>query len=155
MKLVLSEAVASQHDAIQDLVDVAFQPYVRALGHDGEAADVYARISSALEDGGIFVCLDGEDVAAAIVTSRKAQDISIDYLAVEPARQGAGMGSLLLAELEAVARSAGANALVLHTAEIRHDLLRFYRRNGFVETRRAPPAHGKDTYLRIHMRKQL
>ena len=155
MKLVLSEALASQHDEIQDLVDVAFAPYVRALGHDGEAGDVYARISAALEDGGIFVCLDGGKLAAAIVTSRRGKDISIDYFAVEPARQGTGIGSLLLAELEAVARAAGASGLVLHTAEIREDLLRFYRRHGFLETRRAPPAHGKDAYLRIHMRKQL
>jgi hypothetical protein len=43
----------------------------------------------------------------------------------------------------------------LQTAEMMSDLLRLYSRHGYLETRRALPAHGDDRHLRVHMKKLL
>ena len=74
---------------------------------------------------------------------------------VDPARQGEGIGSWLLEQLEIAAREDGVSTLSLQTAEIMDHLLRLYSRHGFVETRRALPHHGDDEYLRVYMMKQL
>lgn len=154
MTLAFAVAAPSQHDEIEGILRAAFTPYVREVGYE-LAADAYSWLGPSLEKGDIYVGLDGEKTAAVIATSRRGQEMVIDYFAVDPGRQGSGIGSRLLAELEALARADGIRALVLHTAEIREDLLRFYRRHGFVEMRRAPPAHGKDKHVRVHMRKAL
>ena len=57
--------------------------------------------------------------------------------------------------VEQTARGDQVTALSLQTAEMMSDLLRLYRRHGFLLTRKALPTHGRDNHLRVHMLKRL
>ena len=79
----------------------------------------------------------------------------IDQLAVDPARQRAGLGSWLLARIEETARRAGVTSLSLYTGEMFPHLVRFYEGHGFRIVRRGPPPHAKDTHTRVFLEKRL
>jgi GNAT superfamily N-acetyltransferase len=72
---------------------------------------------------------------------------------VRPENQGQGAGSLLITEVERLAREHGAGELALDTAVPATHLIEFYRRRGFrqVETTQWK---GK-TYASVIMRKAL
>ena len=61
----------------------------------------------------------------------------------------------MLAKVEVVARAQGVKKLTLCTAKAREDLIRLYRKVGFVVAREGPPTHNKDSHLRVHMEKHL
>ena len=71
-------------------------------------------------------------------------------LAVVPDRQGEGLGTRLLTEVERHARP-GVTALVLFTGDRSHGNLRMYARHGYAETHRTPAG----THRLVHMRKPL
>jgi GNAT superfamily N-acetyltransferase len=71
-------------------------------------------------------------------------------LAVAPDRQGEGLGTRLLVEVERHARP-GVTALVLFTGDRSHRNLRLYTRHGYVETHRTPSG----THRLVHMRKPV
>ena len=152
--LVFAPASRAQHDRIETLLRCAFKPYVELVGYD-MTDETFDLLRPALEQGNVYVGLDGDAIVAAVVLSRHGRAFEIDFLAVDPERQGRGIGNWLLDNIERTARADGLEALLLHTAEMREDLLRIYRQHGFKETRRAPPEHGKDPHLRVHMRKDL
>jgi ribosomal protein S18 acetylase RimI-like enzyme len=108
-----------------------------------------------VERGDVFVALEAGQVVGVAVTERRDDGLYIDRLAVDPARQGGGLGSWLLARLEEVARSNGLSDLSLETADMMDHLVRLYRRNGFEIVGRGLPAHGKDAHMRVHMAKAL
>lgn len=147
-------ATAAQHDGVERLLRAAFAPYVERLGR-ALPADAYAWLDASIERGDVFVGLRDGEIVGAVAISRRGPDFFIEQVAVDPALQGAGLGSWLLEHIEQVSRTAGTEALCLETAAMMSDLLRFYRRHGFEEARRALPAHGKDAHVRVHLRKAL
>ena len=69
--------------------------------------------------------------------------------AVQPTRQGTGLGSTLLAAAEAHARAHGASTMEMSVISLRTELIAFYRRRGYVDTgRSAPFPHGDERYGR-------
>ena len=132
----------------------AFTPYARRLGRE-LMPDAYDWLHGALAAGDVLAAFEEEALVAAAATRRSDEHLIVDLLAVCPERQGDGLGASLLARVEEAARGKGLAAVALNTAEVMADLLRFYQRHGFTEVRRAPPEHGKDAYLRVHMRKDL
>ncbi len=154
MTLRFAMATPSQHDAIERLMESAFTPYVRKLGRK-PGAGPYPGLEAAIGRGDVFVGLDGAAIVGCIATTRRGDELAIDQLGVDPARQGAGIGSWLLDEIEQAARRDRVVALTLFTAETMSDLVRLYTRHGFRETRKALPAHGMDNHLRVHMKKPL
>ncbi len=154
MRLSFTKASLSQHVAIDRLMRDAFTPYVKKLGR-GLIAGPDPWLEAAIGRGDIYVGLDETEIVGVVATSRRGDELVINRLAVDPPRQGAGIGSWLLDQIEQTARSDQVKALSLRTAEMMSDLLRLYYRHGFLETRKALPTHGKDNHLRVHMMKQL
>lgn len=152
MDLTFEPASLGQRARIARTLRAAFTLYADEVGY-ALTGDEYAWLPNAIRTGRVHVARETRTVVGVIVTTRDGHDLEIDFLATDVARQGTGIGRWLLTQLEAKARRDGLAALTLHTAEIRQDLLDFYRRFGFVETHRALPAHGKDRNLRVHMRK--
>jgi GNAT superfamily N-acetyltransferase len=74
----------------------------------------------------------------------------IARLAVAPDRQGEGLGTRLLLEVERHVRP-GVHTLELFTGEHSHRNLRLYERHGYVETHRTPAG----THELVHMRKDI
>jgi len=154
MTLTFSSASPSQHDAIYQLMLDAFTPYVIKLD-GGPTAGPYPWLEAAIGRGDVYVGLDGTEVVGIISTVRREDELVIDQLGVNPSRQGEGIGSWLIEQIEHTARSEQVTVLSLQTAEMMTDLLRLYTRHGFIETHKALPEHGDDEYLRVHMKKRL
>ena len=76
-------------------------------------------------------------------------------LAVDPSKQGTGLGRWLLQRLDEVARSRGDRTLSLVTAEMMDHLIKLYGSHGFEIVHRGPPDHGKDAHIRVRMVKTL
>ena len=154
MALTFRKALPSEGRDVDRVLRSAFTPYVRKLGRE-LTADYYAWVGQAMDRGDVFVALEAGQVLGVAVTERRDGGLYIDRLGVDPARQGDGLGSWLLARLEDLARSGGLKDMSLETAEMMDHLVRLYRRNGFEIVGRGLPAHGKDAHIRVHMAKPL
>ena len=154
MALMFRKALPSEGGDVDRVLRSAFTPYVRKLGRE-VTADYYAWVGAPIQRGDVFLAVESDRVVGVAVTEQRESGLYIDRLGVDPARQGAGLGSWLLARLEEVARSRGAPGMSLETAEMMDHLIRLYRRNGFEIVGRGPPSHGKDSHLRVYMAKPL
>lgn len=154
MTLEFRVATPADYEAVEALLRSAFASYVRKLGRtDGPGP--YGWVAAAIDRGDVFIATEDGTPVGAVTASLRGADFAIDHIAVEPSRQGQGIGSWLLDRAESAARSRGATVISLYTAEIMGDLLRLYGQKGFTEIRRAPPPHGKDPVLRVFMTKPL
>jgi GNAT superfamily N-acetyltransferase len=152
--LNFEKARPPQHKEAEQILRAAFAPYVRKLGRE-LADDAFAWLPAALDRGDIYLAVEATEVVGVMATTRRATEMTLDQIAVNPLRQGTGVGSWLLARIEEVARSEGIRVLSLDTAEMAEDNVRLYARHGFRIVRRGPPAHGKDPHLRVYMSKVL
>ena len=135
--------------AVTALVRAAYARWVPRLGREpapmteDDAALIAAGAVTLLEDAGrlsgVLVLVPGPDA------------LLIENVAIAPAAQGRGLGGLLLAEAERVARALGHRRLWLYTNAAMTENIGFYARRGFVETRRATE-HGLH---RVYMEKPL
>lgn len=154
LKLIFAEATISQHAEIDRLMLNAFTPYVQKLD-GGPVSGPYPWLEAAIISGVVFVALEQTQVVGVVTTSCRGDEFFIDQLGVDPEYQGRGIGSWLLNQIEQIARQNKMKKLTLQTAEIMLDILRLYDRHGFKKTHKAPPDHGEDNYLRVHMTKVL
>ena len=67
---------------------------------------------------------------------KAASDFYLAHIAVEPDRRSSGVGRVLMATAEAMARSRGAARLVLDVELDNERAFAFYRREGFIEATR-------------------
>ena len=117
-----------------------------------------------VEHGHCLVAVDGSQLVGTILVNStipnplgeifgKPEVASIHQFAVAPERQGRGLGSLLLAHAEGLAKRLGFTEVALDTAESAPQLLAFYVRRGY---RSVSSVHwnGK-TYRSIVMSKEL
>ncbi len=154
MKLEFAKASLSQREAIHRLMRRAFTPYARKLGRKPKAGP-YPWLEAAIGRGDVYIALDESEIVGVIATSRRGDELAIDQLGVDPARQGGGIGGWLLEQIEQIARRDRLAALTLFTAEMMSDVVRLYDRHGFLVVRKALPAHGRDEHIRVHMKKLL
>ena len=92
----------------------------------------------------------GQALAVGRLHFNSPSEAQIRFMAVEPAAQGRGLGSVILRELEARARAAGATAIVLNA---RDNVRPFYEKHGFTVTGPAATLFGEVKHVR--MRKDL
>jgi ribosomal protein S18 acetylase RimI-like enzyme len=161
MDFIFRTAKLSEGEEVVRVIRAAFTPYVRALGRelpaDGSAeyAEERERFTVELKRGDVYVALDGERIVGAVRTKPQEKDFYIHQIAVDPARQGTGVGSWLLRRIDEVARARGDDVMTLETAEMMDHLVRLYRGFGFEIVRRGPPDHGLDAHPRVFMAKKL
>ena len=157
MTLTFRTAMLSDGEEVGRIIREAFTPYVRALGREWPAegsaayAEGWERFVAELERGDVYVALDGEQIVGAVRTNPQEKSLYIQQIAVDPSRQGSGVGSWILARIEEVARSRALGGLALETAEMAVANIRLYRRHGFEIVDRGPPDHGLDPHTRVHM----
>ena len=132
----------------------AFTPYLARLGRE-IPADYYKWLPASIERGDVFVAEEGGRVVGVAATERRPAELFLDRLAVDPSKQGTGLGRWLLQRLDEVARARGDRAVSLVTAEMMDHLIRLYGSHGFEIAHRGLPDHGKDAHMRVHMRKRL
>jgi GNAT superfamily N-acetyltransferase len=118
-------------DAIVRLVNYAFLaegPYIAGDRVDADGVrEMFGK--------GTFLLAEKEDtLAACVFVSPQGERAHLGLVSVDPARQGAGLGSQLMAGAEAHCRTAGYREMELRFINHRTELLRFYRKLGFAET---------------------
>jgi predicted N-acetyltransferase YhbS len=134
--------VATTDDAprIIELVNAAFavEDFLEGTRTDPE------RLAANMQKGSILVAEEeGGRLAASVYFEIRGSRGYLGMLAVEPARQGTGLASLLIREAENRMRAAGCEAVDITVLSLRPELLPIYRRFGFVETGTEEFAYGR------------
>jgi ribosomal protein S18 acetylase RimI-like enzyme len=131
------------------LVRAAYGHYVdRIGGPPGPMTDDYAEVVASER---VTVAELGGEIVGLIVLKVTDEGFLIDNVAVDPGRQGSGVGRALLEEAEVAARRAGFDSVYLYTHEKMTENLALYARIGYVEyDRRVQGGH-----RRVYLRKDL
>lgn len=127
----MRDAEADDIDAIVRLVNRAFvaeSPYI-------EGERINANSVQEMWGRGKFLLGEIEGMlTACIFIEPRGERAHLGLVSVEPAQQGNGIGSQLMAAAEAHCRAAGFREMELRFINHRSELDRFYRRMGFVPT---------------------
>ena len=100
---------------------------------------------------GTFMLGESESVVAACVYVELRGDRAyLGLLAVDPARQHSGLGSLLMDAAEAYGRSMGCRFMDINVVNLRDELFGFYGGRGYVETGISPFPSDVTTKLPCH-----
>ncbi len=154
MDFVFRPALPAECVDADRVLRAAFTPYMKRLGRE-IPPDYYKWLPASIERGDVFVADVGGRIVGVAATERRDTGLYLDRLAVDPAKQGTGLGSFLLVQLAEVARARGDHAMSLTTAEMMDHLIRLYSSHGFEIVHRGPPDHGKDPHTRVTMVKPL
>ncbi|HLH87053.1 MAG TPA: GNAT family N-acetyltransferase [Xanthobacteraceae bacterium] len=142
---------AAPNDAarLREIAQAAYAKYVPRIGREPMpmSADYGAEIAA----GRVTVIEIGGAVAGYIVAWAEPDAYYIHNVAVDPVRQGLGLGRTLIDAAVQAARRHGLGAIRLYTNAAMHENLALYARIGFAETRRAR----EDGFERVFMRWDL
>ena len=145
----LRPAMADDVPAIAACAEAAYRKYVARIGK--KPAPMTADFAAHVAAGEAHVLTIGERLGAYIVMREGAGHLFVENIAVDPGRQGAGLGTRLIAFAEAVAREQGLPEIRLYTNVKASENFAFYRSLGFTETGRRRE-HGFD---RVYLMKPL
>jgi N-acetylglutamate synthase-like GNAT family acetyltransferase len=125
------DAIDEDIPRVVELVNHAFQverPFKR-----GDRTD-FAQIRNLLSKGRFLLMEHGGRVDACVYLEPRNTHVYVGMLSVDPERQGSGLGSTLLAEVERQCRATGYEALDLRFVHLRDDLKAYYIKRGFTVT---------------------
>jgi ribosomal protein S18 acetylase RimI-like enzyme len=121
-------------EAVAEIVERAYEGYVKEIG--GRPAPMDADYGKTVREGTLFVAEIEGAVAGAIVLVPEGEHLKVDNVAVEPGRQGGGIGRALLAFAEERARALGLDELRLFTHVMMTRNQRIYGLLGYTEVER-------------------
>lgn len=116
--------------AVRALTRRAYAPWVPVIGR--EPMPMTADYERAVREHRIDLVVQNDRPVALIETVLRADDLLIENVAVNPECQGRGLGEVLLAQAERVAREAGRPMIRLYTNALMAANIAFYERRGFV-----------------------
>ncbi len=96
------------------------------------------QIRALLQTGKFLLMEEDGRLIACVYVERRGEHGYLGLLAVDPTRQGDGLGARLVAAAEAYCRSTGCQVMELQIVNLRTELPRFYHRLGYSETGTAP-----------------
>ena len=115
-------------------------------------------VRTLIREGRVFVAAeDGQPPVGCVYVEVGGERGLFGMLAVDPARQGAGIGRRLIDAAERHLRDSGARSIDIQVVNLRTDLLPRYRLLGYVDAGTAPYVH-RPTTQDVHfvvMRKTL
>ncbi len=145
----LRRAVDADARAIQALVHDAYVSYVPLIGR--QPAPMLTDQASAIRTHEVWVLEDDRRIVGVIELVPRDDHLWVDNVAIEPDRQGSGLGRWLLMHAEDRARAIGLGEIRLVTNERFVANIAMYERFGYVETHREPVG-GTNV---VHFRKSL
>lgn len=149
MPTAIRRASAGDAAAAAAITRAAYEPYVGRIGR--EPAPMAADFGALIEAGDVWVATDRDQVVGVLVLRPQDTALLLESVAVDPARQGQGIGRSLIDHAERVAREAGLGAVDLYTNALMTENLRLYPSLGYevVDRRR------EDGFDRVYFRKPL
>ncbi|MBZ5687604.1 MAG: GNAT family N-acetyltransferase [Acidobacteriia bacterium] len=135
-------------EVLMDLINSAFR---KAEGFiiDRDRVDLEV-VHSLLAKGEFLVADDEGGLAGCVYLELRGERAYLGLLSVDPARQKAGVGSMLMREAELRCARAGCRFMDLKTIDLRKDNQAFYKRRGYVETGTEPFPSELPTKLPCH-----
>ncbi len=133
--LAIRTAVASEVPALVRLINSAF--IVEQFVFDGDRINA-EETRAFMESGRFLLAEDCAGLAGCVYLEIREDRGYLGLLAVNPARQGSGLGRKLVAAAEDHFRAAGCRAVDLRVISQRTPLPPFYSHLGYVETGTAP-----------------
>ncbi|KEO51856.1 GNAT family N-acetyltransferase [Thioclava pacifica] len=147
---MIRAARAEDLDRIVVITEAAFRPYIARIGRP--PAPMLADRRSELAH--LWVCENADEIVGYV--GLIAQDgprvaLQIEPIAVDPAKQGQGIGGKMMAFAEAHALSLGADRLMLYVNAAMSESRALYAHLGFLETDRRV----EDGFDRVFLEKAL
>lgn len=87
-----------------------------------------------LEQGEFLVAEDGDDLIGCLYLEKKGERAYLGLLSVDPLRQRAGVGSLLMRGAEEHCANSGCQFIDIRIVSVRRELPGFYQRRGYIES---------------------
>jgi ribosomal protein S18 acetylase RimI-like enzyme len=147
--MTLRPATGADAARLAEVARAAYGRYVERIG--GPPRPMLDDYAAVVADHDVTVAEHDGSIAGFIVLQVGDEGFAVDNVAVEPSRQGTGVGRTLLEHAEGAARRAGFDSIYLYTHELMTENQALYARIGYVEYDRRD--HG-DARL-IYMRKPL
>jgi ribosomal protein S18 acetylase RimI-like enzyme len=135
--------------ALGELARAAYAVYVERIGD--EPAPMGADYAAICTAGIAWVAEADRQIVGFVVLKLQDDHLLLDNVAVDPARQGEGIGALLLELAETETRRTGQAEIRLYTNEAMAENLAYYARHGYQETHRGV----QDGYRRVFFVKRL
>lgn len=92
------------------------------------------RMAEMMEKGHFLVAEDGAGIVASVYTEKRADRGYFGMLAVDPSRQGLGLGRLMTEAAEDHCRKQGCTHMDIVVLSLRPELPPLYRKLGYVQT---------------------
>ena len=141
-------AVPGDAEALAALISLAYrvEDFFK-IGNRTDAAEVREKMSS-----GVFILLEDADraIAGSVYVTAHGAVGYFGMLSIDPARQGQGLGSRLVAAAEDYCRRAGCREMELEVVNLRTELPAFYARRGYVERGTRPFTDTERASQRCH-----
>lgn len=132
---------------VERIVRAAYSKYVARIGQPpGPMLDDYAA-----HVRGHALWVAGEPIGGLIVLLPEDDHLLLDNIAVDPARQGQGVGRILMQFADIEARRRGYRELRLYTHETMVENIALYSRSGWVQTGRGV----QNGFARVFFRKTI
>lgn len=129
-------ATHADADAITILINAAFRR-VESFLIDGNRVDLQT-VQELMGKGKFLIAEEDGRLSACVYVEPKGDRAYLGLLAVDPDRQKAGLGSMLMKEAEDYSLHAGCRFIDLQIVNVRQELPSFYHHRGYAETGTAP-----------------
>jgi GNAT superfamily N-acetyltransferase len=149
-ELELRRAGPADAAAIRALTRAAYAKWVALSGR--EPKPMTADYDAAVRTHRFDLAYDAGELVALIETVDEGDVLLIENVAVAPDRQGAGLGTRMLAVAEQIARDLGRATLRLYTNALWAENITLYRGLGYAVDREEQVSPG---LVRVHMSKAL
>jgi GNAT superfamily N-acetyltransferase len=125
-------ATAADADAVIAVVNAAFA--IETFFLEGTRTDEH-RLMAMMRSGEFLVVEDRSGrIVGSVCIEVQGADACFRMLAVDPARQGDGLGRVLVEAAEGYGRAHGCTRMEIDVLSLRTELMPFYRKFGYAET---------------------
>ena len=135
-------------EAITSVINAAFKK-AESFFVERDRVDV-SKIREFMGTGEFLLMEDESGLLGCVYVEMRGEHGYAGLLAVDPSRQGRGLGSTLMLAAEEHCRNAGCRIMDLRIVNLRRELPEFYRRRGYTETNTSPFTAGIKTKIPCH-----